>query len=576
MEHLKFFRGISTKSKHKGFECTISLFTSYTISGNMGKENLNTLIQDSMYFNGNKEIISEPLFKEVRNSFTIEFWVKPTETIYLVNESAAGVSGVSGQRFVIGPGHGENKNIAGVGVSVGTNGIIVFEHSSSYLPALLVFPTSITDWTHISIIYQEKTPYLYINGEFKKHGLTSNKENVYIFGYFGGYEPYGYYVGFIRDIKIWDIAKTGNEIKEHLNKNFTGNEIGLLGYWTFAGGIIKSHIKSHATFLQEGYKRDLKLIFVKSGIGLPYPPLENAIIKALKKTVKELIILSPNEDILAIAQDKKPNVILYFTSGVNFKTTHLEIIKQLGIKTAVWFTDDPYYIDYTKKLVPFFNTIFTSELNSVHLYKSMGCHDVFYLPLAVDTDIFYPKAVETKYQSDILFVGNAFNDRIRLFDSIAHYLSTKNVLILGYWWDKLINYQILSGKIHQYWSSPEETASYYNGAKIVLNIHRSYDDSRNYNSIKVPALSVNPRTFEIAACGAFQLTDFRLDLINQYSPDLDIATYISDKDIIPKLEYYLNHDEKRMAIAKRGFQKTIGEHTYLNRINKLIDKLFFN
>ncbi|WP_354002238.1 LamG domain-containing protein, partial [Peribacillus simplex] len=294
--------------------------------------------QESMYFNGTKEIISKPLFKEVRNSFTIEFWVKPSEEIHLDNESVAGASGVTGQRFVIGPGHGENGKEAGVGVSVGTNGIIVYEHSSSYLPALLVFPISITDWTHISIVYREKIPYLYINGKFKKQGLTSNKESVYSSGFFGGYEPYGYYVGFIRDIKIWNIGRTEKEIKENLNKKLTGNEIGLLGYWTFAGGIIKSNIKSHDSFSQEAYKKDLKLIFVKTGHGQPYPPLENSIIDALKKTIKELIVLSPNDDILTIAREKKPNVILFFTPGLKLKTTQLGMLRQLGIKTAVWFT----------------------------------------------------------------------------------------------------------------------------------------------------------------------------------------------------------------------------------------------
>lgn len=535
------------------------------------------LEQESMYFNGNKEITSELILNEIRNSFTIEFWVKPADTIHLDNEAITGISGISGQRYVIGPGRGEKGNAAGVGISVGTNGISVYEHSSYYLPALLVFPISITDWTHISIVYREKTPYLYINGEFKKQGLTSPKERVYVSGFIGGYEPYGYFVGFIRDLKIWSYERTETEIKENLNKKLTGNEKGLFGYWTFEEGIIKSYIKNNDSNIHENYKKDLKMIFVKTGYGLPYPPLEHAIINALKKNVKEVIVLTSNDDILTIAREEKPKVILYFTHGLNLKFTQLKALRRLGIKTAVWFTDDPYYIDATKKLIPYFDIIFTQELNCVHLYKLMGCASAFYLPLAVDTEIFHPKSVDTKYQSDILFVGNAFTDRIKLFDSIADYLSTKNVLILGYWWDKLKNYHLLSEKIQHNWASAEETANYYNGAKIVINIHRAYDDSNyNYNRRKVPALSINPRTFEISACGAFQLTDIRHDLSNQYSPEYDIATYTSHKDLILKLEHYLNNHQDRITIANRGLQKTIGEHTYLNRIIKLVDKLLID
>jgi hypothetical protein len=44
-----------------------------------------------MYFNGTKEITIKPLFNEVLNSFTIEFWVKPSDTIHLDKESVSGI-----------------------------------------------------------------------------------------------------------------------------------------------------------------------------------------------------------------------------------------------------------------------------------------------------------------------------------------------------------------------------------------------------------------------------------------------------------------------------------------------------
>lgn len=239
-----------------------------------------------MYFNGTKEISIESLFKEVYNSFTIEFWVKPSDSIHIVNESESGVSGIFGQRFVVGPAIGENKDEAGVGISVGVNGIIVFEHSSSYLPALLVYPVSITEWTHITVIYHEKTPSLYINGEFKKKGLKSLKNKIYASGFFGGYDPYGYYVGFIREIKLWNHERTENKIKESLITKSTGNERGLVGYWTFDGGIIKANIDRYHNIIQEEQKKEQKIVFVKMVQGLPYPPLQDAIVSALNKTVR--------------------------------------------------------------------------------------------------------------------------------------------------------------------------------------------------------------------------------------------------------------------------------------------------
>lgn len=432
---------------------------------------------------------------------------------------------------------------------------------------------TITDWTHIAIVYREKTPYLYINGEFIKQGLKSNKNTVYASGFFGGYEPYGYYVGFLKEIRIWSYERSKKEINENLNNTFIGNENGLFGYWTFKGNLIKSTNKHNFNF-KEFNKKDIKMIFVVSNAGLIYPDMEKAIIQALRKTVKDLIVVSPNDDILKIVHETNPNIILYFSSGM-LTQAHLDVVSQLRIKKALWLTDDPYYMDYTQNVVSFFDIVFTQELNCVNIYKLRGCQRVYYLPLAVDTEIFHPKSVGPEYVSDILFVGSAFTERIKMFDKMARYFSTKNLRIIGNGWEKLSKYRILAGKIQHQWASPEETAKYYNGAKIVINFHRTTDDRYvNLNSRNISAFSINPRTFEISACGSFQLTDLRKDLINQYSPGDDNVTYSSHLDLMHLLEYYLNHPDERRIIANRGLQRTLSEHTNDHRINKLVDRLF--
>ena len=76
--------------------------------------------------------------------------------------------------------------------------------------------------------------------------------------------------------------------------------------------------------------------------------------------------------------------------------------------------------------------------------------------------------------------------------------------------------------------SPEKTAEFYNGTKIMLNMHRSTEDqSFNQNSSSIPASSPNPRMFEICSTGVFQLTDVRGDLPSFYEPGIEIATYDS-------------------------------------------------
>jgi spore maturation protein CgeB len=340
--------------------------------------------------------------------------------------------------------------------------------------------------------------------------------------------------------------------------------------------------------------RNIKILFVKSGSNVPYPPLEQGIAESLRKVSREVIVASPNEDLLKLAEKVKPDLVLVF-SGVQLLHSQVAALNGAGFKSAIWLTDDPYYTDLTKKIASYYDFVFTQEINCIYFYKLLGCRNVYHLPLAADPNVYYPRSVDSKYKVDILFVGSAFWNRVRFFDKMADYLSSQNVLISGLWWDRLVNYQMLKKKIRlnhwinlenpnspgnqdisiNGWMYPKEIANYYSGSKIVINMHRSHEDqSFNQNSQKVKALSINLRTFEISACGAFQLTDIRQDLNKFYKPGYDIATYNTPDELIEKIEYYLVHEEERKSMASRALNRIQNEHTFLNRVSHLLDIVF--
>ncbi|HGE5778931.1 MULTISPECIES: CgeB family protein [Bacillus] len=321
--------------------------------------------------------------------------------------------------------------------------------------------------------------------------------------------------------------------------------------------------------------KNLIIIFVSSEYDVPYWPLEQGIIDSLKKVVRELHVVSPKQDLLRVSQKVKPDLVLVF-SGFKLPYYQVEMLKSIGIKTAVWMTDDPYVIDQSKKIAPYYDFVFTQEINCISFYKSIGCQNVYHLPLAADPNVFYPKDVDEKYKTDILFIGVAFSNRVKIFDEIAGYLASKNTLISGVGWKSLKNYHLLQQRINaNHWLSPEETANYYNGAKVVLNLHRSHDDlTINKNSEKIEALSLNPRTFEISACGVFQLTDIRPDLSEFYKPGYDIDTYHTPKELIEKIEYYLENEQERKMIASRALNRVQNEHTFSHRILELLGIVF--
>ncbi|HEK9103245.1 TPA: glycosyltransferase [Bacillus pseudomycoides] len=191
---------------------------------------MNNVLQGFLNFKGQEMIKTKDLFRNVKNNFTYEFWIKPQKELNLNWESAEGKYSISGQRFIISPGKSaiEQKDESGTGISVGTNGVTVYELSGNDAFALLIYKRKIDDWTHIAIVYENNTPNLYVNGSFVKKGLKSAKSNIFASGNIGGCEVYGYFEGQVNHLRIWDYSKNEREIKSHMDKYLKGGEQGLI------------------------------------------------------------------------------------------------------------------------------------------------------------------------------------------------------------------------------------------------------------------------------------------------------------------------------------------------------------
>ncbi|MEF3307228.1 CgeB family protein [Paenibacillus sp. GYB003] len=321
--------------------------------------------------------------------------------------------------------------------------------------------------------------------------------------------------------------------------------------------------------------RELRILYIRTGLW-SYAPLDEGIIDALRGLVREVHVLVPTDDAVSLAAGIRPDLVLSLNSVECFGLGQVDALREMGIRTAAWFADDPYFIDVTKNIAPHYDYVFTLDEACVPVYRERGCPRVFHIPLGANTAIYAPKRVEAGAAGpDICFIGSAFRNRAAFFDRIAAYLKGKSVLIAGYWWERMANFGMLEDKIRNgHWLSPHETASYYNRAKIVINMHRAIDDDTNQNVGLVPALSVNPRSFEIGACAAFQLTDRRHGLASAFEPGAEIATYDLPEELIEKADYYLNREEERRDIALRGYGRTMREHTYPRRVAQLLDAVF--
>ena len=97
-------------------------------------------------------------------------------------------------------------------------------------------------------------------------------------------------------------------------------------------------------------------------------------------------------------------------------------------------------------------------------------------------------------------------------------------------------------------------------SKLVLNHHGDIGPYAN-----------NLRLYEATGVGCLLMTDWKKNLNEMFEPDREVAVYRNPQECAELIEYYLEHEEERAAIARAGQQRTLREHTYYHRVNELVD-----
>lgn len=169
----------------------------------------------AVYLDGSNDIIVGNPTSVVSANLTQELWVKPDAgaTITLYTPSSTGTQGVTGQRYAVYPR--QSGSGSGGGISVGSNGIQVVAHGDAYLPILLSYqqPISTTEFTHILVSWNDRTPTLYVNGVAVATGYQAraqfNSQGLPQSG------VYGYYKGYMQDVAIYPTALTADQAREH-------------------------------------------------------------------------------------------------------------------------------------------------------------------------------------------------------------------------------------------------------------------------------------------------------------------------------------------------------------------------
>lgn len=177
-----------------------------------------TMVGESYYRN-----VTYLTNQKIPSNFTMETWIKPQKEIKTSSvKNNENKDGTKGENYVFYPDHGgSGTGVHGLGLSVGTNGIKVHAHSSSYMPSLFVDYREIssTEWNHIVVSVKDDLATVYLNGVSLGDALKVKSGTVYSSLSIGDYDNnYGALEADIAIARIWDNALTSSEVAEYYNK----------------------------------------------------------------------------------------------------------------------------------------------------------------------------------------------------------------------------------------------------------------------------------------------------------------------------------------------------------------------
>ncbi len=201
--------GIGLLRRHETSDAPIT----YPVGENNGALNLDTA---DPYF-----LVADSASLQADGLLTVEAWIRPT---------GAGSDGTYGGIIVNKEGEYEIARFAD-----GTIGWAFANASPGWTWINTGYVAPLNEWTHIAVVYDNGDVTTYANGVqvhfYDGSGLIGDVDGRNTFQV-GSREGGGQrFQGRIDEVRVWTVARTGQEIADNFQSLLAGSEAGLAGYW---------------------------------------------------------------------------------------------------------------------------------------------------------------------------------------------------------------------------------------------------------------------------------------------------------------------------------------------------------
>lgn len=243
--------------------------------------------------------------------------------------------------------------------------------------------------------------------------------------------------------------------------------------------------------------------------------------------------------------------------GFAFHPAAIVALRRVGIRAAWWFTEAPYETNDDRELAlaSHMDIAFVNERSSVADFQRAvesnrpGAR-AYYLRHAYDPDTHYPRPIDVttpEERADVLFIGTGFTERQHLFECCDW--TGINLVLGGLWRGLYPNYRLFPHLKYPLLHNAE-VSRLYAGAKLVVNEHRDGGPT---------AESANPRVWELAACGVFQISDYRQEIVDVLGDAVPTYAQGVPWQFATLIRQWLKDDAGRARLAALARERVQGE-----------------
>jgi spore maturation protein CgeB len=267
------------------------------------------------------------------------------------------------------------------------------------------------------------------------------------------------------------------------------------------------------------------------------------------------------ENLYAVSKQASENILIeaiyhqaelvLIVSALVYHPIAMALLRWGRIRTAVVHTESPYCDDQQLEWSQAYPEAlyFTNERTSA---RQFGWH---YLPHSYDPEIHKPSRHSLAGEDyDVVFVGTGWPERIRVFEQVNW--DGIRVRFYGLWPQLSV-----TSPLRKYYVEGlvpnHEAVRIYQRAKICLNMHRAHEGAE----------SLNPRAYELAACGAFQISDVRQEGVELFGEA--VPTFRTAAELEALIRRYLADPGGRRRCAEQA-RRRVKNCTFDQRLHGMM------